>query len=319
MGSYRSDFAHGLMFHRFHKSGTVPLGQGSLTDVEFEKLLKHVGPERILSPQEWLSRVTTDSLRPEDLCITLDDGLRSQFEVALPILERYDLRAFWFIFSSVFEGHVDRNEVYNCFATTAFPSFDLFVEDFVQFCAVPDEVFEAESYRDFTHNLREQFPFYTENDLKFRFVRNKLLPRTDFIRVMDRMIESKGLSVSDIAKDLWLTDKHLELLVEKGHCIGLHSYDHPFTMADLPGEKQEEQYARNYEHSSRITGEVVKSMSHPLNSYNADTIRILSNMGIVCGFRSNMTPPVGKAINAHPLELAREDGVNIVNSLSVFV
>lgn len=315
MSGYRSDFAHGLMFHRFHKSGTLPSGQGSLTEVGFEKLLNHVGLERILSPQEWLSRVTTGSLQADDLCITFDDGLRSQFEVALPVLEKYKLQAFWFVFSSVFEGNIDRNEVYNRLATTEFASFDLFVEDFFQFYSVPCEVFERKDYKHFNQNLGGQFPFYTENDLKFRFVRNKLLSRNDFNKVMDSMIEAKGLSVSLIAKDLWLNNEHLASLVEKGHCIGMHSYDHPFTIADLPVEKQEEQYARNYEHVSRITGEDVKAMSHPLNSYSAETLKILLKLGIVCGFRSNMTSPMGKAINGHRLELAREDGVNIVRSL----
>jgi len=315
MGTYHSRFAHGLMFHRFHKSGNLPSGQGSLTDVEFEKILNHVGTARFLTPQEWISRVSTNSLQKHDLCITFDDGLRSQFDVALPVLERYKLQAFWFIFSSVFDGKIDRSEVYNRFATAEFTSFDVFVEEFFQFYSVPPKVFQSKGYGHFTQGIREQFPFYTENDIKFRFLRNKFFLRSEFEKIMDSMIGAKGLSVSKIAEDLWLTNEHLQSLYENGHCIGLHSYDHPFTMADLTAEKQEEQYNRNYKHISYVTGGIVECMSHPLNSYNADTIMILSRMGIICGFRSNMTRPIGKAINAHRLELAREDGVNLLKSL----
>lgn len=314
METYHSRFAHGLMFHRFHKSGNPPAGQGSVTEVEFEEILNYVGTERILPPEEWISRVKTHDLQKHHLCMTFDDGLKSQFDVALSVLERYKLKAFWFVFSSVFDGGIDRNEVYNRFAITEFTSFDVFVEEFLQFYPVRDKVFQNNDYAHFTQGLREQFPFYTENDTKFRFIRNKLLLRSNFEKVMDNMIEAKGLSVSKIAEDLWLTNDHLQLLYKNGHCIGLHSYDHPFTMADLPAEKQEEQYDRNYKHISYVTGEVVKCMSHPLNSYNADTIEILSKMGIICGFRSNMTPPIGKSINAHRLELAREDGTNLLQS-----
>jgi peptidoglycan/xylan/chitin deacetylase (PgdA/CDA1 family) len=314
VGSYRSDFAHGLMFHRFHRSGTPPAGQGSLTEVEFEELLNIVGPARILTPQEWVSRVASNSLQDSDLCITLDDGLRSQFDVALSVLDRYKLKAFWFVFSSVFEGHIDRNEVYNRFASTAFKSFDCFVEEFFQFYSVPRAVFESNGYQDFNRNLKKLCPFYTENDLKFRFVRNQLLDRNDFIKIMDSFIGAKGFSALEIARNLWLTNEHLKDLVARGHCIGLHSYDHPFTMAGLPEAKQEEQYARNFMHITGITGEPVKSMSHPLNSYNAQTIKVLSDLGIVCGFRSNMTPPLGGA-TLPALELAREDGVNILHCL----
>jgi peptidoglycan/xylan/chitin deacetylase (PgdA/CDA1 family) len=191
----------------------------------------------------------------------------------------------------------------------------VFVEEFLQFYPVTHKVLLNKGYGHFAQSLREQFPFYSENDIKYRFIRNKLLLRSDFEKVMDSMIESKGLSVSKIAEDLWLTNDHLQSLYKNGHCIGLHSYDHPFEMAELPAEKQEEQYVRNYQHINYVTRGVVECMSHPLNSYNQDTIEILSKMGIICGFRSNMAPPIGKAINAHRLELAREDGVNFLKIL----
>lgn len=311
MEAYLSRFAHGLMFHRFHKSGTPPLGQGSLTEVTLEKILKHVGTKRILSPQEWLSRVKSENLQKDDICITFDDGLKSQFDIALPVLDRYGIKAFWFIFSSVFDGGIDRNEVYNCFATTVFTSFDEFVEEFFEFYPVHESDLLDGGYGLYANTLSEMCPFYSENDLRFRFARNKLLLRRDFEKIMDSMIEAKGLKVSKIAEGLWLNNEHLYSLHQNGHCIGLHSYSHPFVMADLLREEQEEQYLRNYQHISHVTGDIVECMSHPLNSYTQDTIDILSGMGIVCGFRSNMSPPSNKLINEHRLELAREDAANL--------
>ena len=307
MRAYSARFAHGLMFHRFHKSGTAPLGQGSLTEVEFEKILIHVGIERILSPQEWLSRVKSQSLQSDDICITFDDGLKSQFDVALPVLDRYGIKAFWFIFSSVFDGQIDRNEAYNCFATTAYTSFDEFVEDFFKFYPVHEGELTGSGYSLYAKTQRELCPVYSENDIKFRFVRNKLLPRRDFEKVMDSMIEAKGLGVSKIAEGLWLNNEHLHSLYQNCHRIGLHSYNHPFVMAELLVKEQEDQYLRNYQHINRVTGDIVECMSHPLNSYTQDTIDFLSGIGVVCGFRANMSPPINKRINGHPLELARED------------
>lgn len=312
MEPYPSRFAHGLMFHRFHKSGNPSDGQGSVKDEEFEKIINYVGPERILTPEEWISRVKKCSLQKHHLCITFDDGLRNQFDVALPILAKYKLKAFWFVFSSVFNGGFDRNEVYNRFAITEFSSFDAFVGEFLQFYSVHDEVFRSNDYEYFTQSFRKQFPFYNENDIKFRFIRNKLLLKSDFEKVMDGMINAKGLAIAEIAKDLWLTDEHLKSLHRNGHCIGLHSNDHPFEMARLNVEEQRNQYLRNYQHIRHVTGRIVECMSHPLNSYSQDTINILSELGIVCGFRSNMTPPIGKVINSNHLELVREDGANVL-------
>ncbi|RJR32855.1 MAG: hypothetical protein C4576_29180 [Desulfobacteraceae bacterium] len=316
MARYAAPFAHGLMFHRFHNSGAIPSGQGSLTEVEFEKILSYVGLERILSPQEWLWRVKSQTLRDEDLCITFDDGLMSQLNVALPVLDKYRIKAFWFVFSSVFEGGIDKNEVYNRFATRFFAGFDEFYEVFARFHPVSEDVLSENGFGSFARSLRTQFPFYTESDIQFRFIRNKLLSRLGFEEIMDRMIEAKGLSVSQIAEDLWLCDQQLESLSRRDHVIGLHSYSHPFEMAKLKALEQKEQYTRNYEHIRRATGGLVESMSHPLNSYNEDTLAILTGMGIACGFRSNISQPVGRCINASSLELAREDGVNLLKMTS---
>jgi peptidoglycan/xylan/chitin deacetylase (PgdA/CDA1 family) len=311
MVAYTSTFAHGLMFHRFHKAANRPPGQGSLTEGQFEQVLNYIGTDRILLPEEWLYRVKKNSLQKHHLCITFDDGLKCQFDIALSILERYKLKAFWFVFSSVFDGGIGRFEVYNRFAATEFTSFNEFFEEFLQSCPVPDEMFKDNAYEHFVRDFKEQFPFYSNNEIKFRYIRNKLLPKSNFEEVMDSMIEAR-MPISKISNDLWLTNEHLKLLSKNGHCIGLHSYDHPLAMADLTPAEQEEQYARNYKHISHVTGKRVECMSHPCNSYNADTIDILSKMNICCGFRSNMTPPIGKPINAHCLEFAREDGVNLL-------
>lgn len=318
METYPSQIAHGLMFHRFHKSGNPYAGQGSVTEVEFEKILNYVGTERIQTPEEWIARVKTYSLHKHHLCITFDDGLKSQFDVALPVLEKYKLKAFWFVFSSVFNGGIDRNEAYNHFAITEFSSFDVFVENFLQFFPAHNEIFRSNNYKHFTQRLKKMFPFYTENDLKYRYIRNKMLIRSDFEKIMDRLIESKGLSVSKITEDLWLTNAHLQSLHRNGHCIGLHSYDHPFNMAHLNINKQRNQYLLNYQHITHVIGDTVECMSHPLNSYSADTIKILSNMGIVCGFCSSMSRKnVKKTIYEHSLELPREDAANLIKRITV--
>ena len=53
-------------------------------------------------------------------------------------------------------------------------------------------------------------------------------------------------------------------------------------------------------------------MSHPLNSYSLDTISILDEMGINCGFRSNMiVANDNNPIRLKNLEIPREDSSNL--------
>ena len=52
-------------------------------------------------------------------------------------------------------------------------------------------------------------------------------------------------------------------------------------------------------------------MSHPCNSYSADTIGILRGMGIMLGFRANME----KIENMSMYEYPRQDHANLMKEL----
>ena len=315
-GGYSRRQPHGLMFHRFHLSGSRPKCQGSITEVEFEKILHYVGIDRIRTPHEWLSRVQERSLEDQDLCVTFDDGLQSQVDVALPILDRYNIKAFWFVFSSVFEGGVDRNEVYNCFAISEFKNFDSFVDNFLPRLSLPDKVFSCGSYCEYYSKIKAKHSFYSENDLKFRFVRNYLLARDQFEKEMDKMIVEKGKSIREISDRIWFENEEIHRLYSEGHTIGLHSYSHPFVLADLPEDEQRLEYNKNLQHITSVVKSPITSMSHPLNSYGLETLDILSSLSITCGFRSDMghKNPCedDRLLN---LQLPREDSTNLVKNV----
>jgi peptidoglycan/xylan/chitin deacetylase (PgdA/CDA1 family) len=133
---------------------------------------------------------------------------------------------------------------------------------------------------------------------------------------MEEIMLDLNVSVEEIAKELWLTNFHIRKLNKEDHNIGMHSYDHPFTLSALSLEKQKEQYKKNARHIMRICKKEITAMSHPLNSYNDDTLGILNEMKIKCGFRSNMSPPSRKKINPNSLEIAREDITNILKLMS---
>ncbi len=312
-----SQFPHGLMFHRFHNQGSPPGGQGSITPSEFEEILYFVGIENILSPEEWLFKLTNSKLRNNDLCITFDDGLKCQYDVCLPILEKYNLRGFWFIFSSACEGKVRKFEIYNCFGTRYFSNIDEFFELFFSKCEKNIlKKFSENKFKKYVHETLLSFPFYSINDLKFRFIRNEILSQEKFENIVDNIMEERGVSIAKISKNLWLSNSELKILSKKGHAIGLHSYDHPLQLSKLSYKEQFVQYRKNYMHIKTICDIEVVSMSHPLNSYNKDTLKVLRRLGIVCGFRSNMIPSNKKKINPSCLEIAREDPTNILKVIS---
>jgi len=308
-----AQFPHGLMFHRAHKEKSTPCGQGSITDRAFESILHYVGLKNILSADEWLYKLKHNKLNAQDICITFDDGLKCQYEICLPILQKYNIKAFWFIYSSVFEKGLVKSEIYSYFAEKYFTDINKFFDTFFSNCGKTIlEQLNEQKFEKYASAAQRLFPFYSTNDLRYRFIRNELLSQKKFESIIDKMMKDKRANIAKIAKNLWLTSLELKDLSARGHCVGLHSYTHPFKISKLSHKEQLSEYAKNYEHIKRICNKEIVAMSHPLNSYGKITLKILSNLGIVCGFRSNMVPPDQKKINPNCLEIAREDPVNIL-------
>ncbi len=195
MSALSSSLPHGLMFHHFH-GGTHARGQGSISGSEFEGIIEHYR-ERILSADEWSRRVISESLQKGDVCITFDDALACQIDVALPVLQKYGITAFWFVYTSIFDGEIELLEVLRRFRNEAFDS----VEDFyVEFERVVDggefAILKKELIRNYDHANWAAYPFYTMGDTKFRFIRDEVLGQKRYEKVMTDMISQGGHSIA---------------------------------------------------------------------------------------------------------------------------
>lgn len=188
---------HGIMFHHFCDAH-YPHGQGAISAADLRRIIQYLGPEKILPARDWLRRATANQLRPWDLCLTFDDNLRCQYDVAVPVLREFGLTAFFFVYTSVLRHNPD-----------------------------------------------------------------------------------------PLANTLSMTEDHLRDLHAEGHVIGLHSDTHPAQIGYLPPTLQELEYQTNFDELTRICGQPPLAMSHPSNSYNPHTLRILRKMGIKLGFRDN--------------------------------
>ncbi len=297
-----------IMFHHFHGPGHLP-SQGSLSADAFEALLLELGLDRILPAYEWMQRAERGTLEETDLCLTFDDNLRCQFDVARPVLRRYGLTAFWFVYTAPLIGALPRMEIYRAFRTRCFDGLDEFYAAFD--AAIAEGEFAGEvrtGLRDFDpRNYLSAFPFYSKADRRFRFVRDELLGPDRYEALVDAMIESAGLTAALLGRGLWMDAECLSELQGEGHLIGLHSHTHPTRLEALPAEAQREEYEQNERILTALTGERPTCVAHPCGSYNATTLAILREMGMTLGFRSN------RALPAHSLlELPREDHSNLV-------
>ena len=300
----------GLMFHHFHGGLHKPDKANSLSAHQFEKILYYIGIQNILSPKEWITSSENGKLQSNNCCITFDDGLKNQFDIALPVLQKLKLKAFWFIYSAQYENKYPRLDIFRRFRNHYFENIDEYYREFFN---QTDFLFKENQikFKNWKEDLSELYPFYSENDLKYRYIRDILLTREDYNYNVEKIINSYGLTFNDLTSNLWLTESDLQSLNDQGHILGLHSYDHPTNLKKFNKLVQKKQYYENLRFVKKISQNPV-SMSHPCNSYNETTLKILSNIGIKIGFRSNMGSK--DLIKEYKnLQLPREDAANILH------
>jgi len=291
----------GVMFHHFYDANH-PKGQGAISSEDLRKLLISLDLRRILPAGEWTEKAIGSRLSPIDVCLTFDDNLLCQFEIALPVLEDLGLTAFWFIYTSVNQGQQERLEIYRYFRSVGFETVDDFYEAFrrhIQGTHFAALVRDALSGFDDSKYL-PSCDYLSKKDKEFRFLRDRVLGKSNYELLMDSMIVVHGFETADLGRKLWMNDDCLRYLHKTGHIIGLHSHTHPTTMGELDQKTQEREFTENYRHLQRVLGAPPKTMSHPNNSYDSRTLAVLAELGITIGFRANT-----QLLEHGPLEMPR--------------
>jgi peptidoglycan/xylan/chitin deacetylase (PgdA/CDA1 family) len=303
----------GQMYHHFHDDILHQRGQGSIDANTFRSILTRTElVSEILSPEHFSSKVQSGSIQPSQTCITFDDALLCQYDVAAPVMQEMGIKGFFFVYSSVLGEQPDALEFYRDFRNTWFKNIEDFYTDF--FSKVESEF--SSLYATYICNFPEeyllQFIFYTENDRRFRFFRDHIAGPKLYYQIMDAMLDSAGYDRKSRAKELFMGVKEIKKLAEDGHEIGLHSYSHPTKINSLSIEQQYKEYSRNKSDLEDIIGRRVWSMSHPCGRYNDDTLQILLKLGITLGFRHSLHE--SKILSA--LEVPRENHTNLVKKTS---
>ena len=299
---------HGIMFHHFHGEGH-PEQQGSISESEFNRLLDfYSGDHDILGANEWKERALCQALDDGDVCLTFDDGIRGQYDIALPVLEDRGLTAFWFVYTG--EPWV---EICRRFRHESFKSVDNFYAEFYRQA-------KRQGFKNLFDSLPmppgylSEYPFYSDFDRRFRYVRDKVLNKEQYKEIMLSLMDSKSVDPAILAEGLVMGAKEFGELAGGGHIVGLHSHTHPMDMAKLGERDQLKEYYFNQSHILGATGILADTMSHPSNSYSEITLRLLEAVKVSLGFRANMEDGYGSL-----LEMPREDHANIMRRMGDFI
>jgi peptidoglycan/xylan/chitin deacetylase (PgdA/CDA1 family) len=316
-----NNFYHGIMFHHFHDSGVHTKGQGSISKDDFKKLIKFIGRKNILDANIFFTKMKENKLKENEVCFTFDDSIKSQIDVALPVLEEFKIKSFFFVYTSIFEEKPPNLESFRYFRMNYFNSVDDFYvnfyktldKDLTKFFTDNDEIIK---------NKKKLFLHYSIEDIKFRLVRDFFLTKNDYENIMFSMMSEKNFEPKKFYPILFFNKKDLIKLDNLGHLIGLHTHSHPTKLEKFDYDTQKNEYKKCISIIANVLSkpqEYLKWMSHPCGSYNNDTLKILEELGVELGFKQMMThePQRGmRSINNSFLEIARQDHADIMKMMS---
>ena len=73
----------------------------------------------------------------------------------------------------------------------------------------------------------KNFPFYSNEDRRFRYVRDIALGVEAYNDILETMMQKQNIDMDEFSNDLWMKDQHVLELHSKNHMIGLHSHTPP--------------------------------------------------------------------------------------------
>lgn len=311
------NFYRGIMFHNFHDSKKHLKVPGSITKHDLEKIINKVGKKNILNADTFYQFLKNKQLRKNHTCFTFDDGIKSQVDIALPILEKYKIKAFFFIYTSIFSDKPDFLEVYRYFRANFFKNQKCFYDLFYKVSEIEKRQIKK-NFKKLITSKKKLFPFYSIDDIIFRIARDELLTKKKYSSIMKKIFLLKKFNPKKILKNIFINKKDVSKLIKKGHIIGLHSHSHPTIM----GKKNYTFQFREYYSCKKILEENFKQkifcMSHPNGSYNKITLNILKKLNINLGFKQTLTVEKSMGmnkINNTDLEIARIDHSNLIKNL----
>ena len=307
-----NNFFHGIMFHHFHDDKVHKKGQCSISQDDFYNLINFIGKSNILNADIFYEKFKDGKLKPKEVCLTFDDSIKCQIDIALPVLEDLNIKSFFFTYTSLFEKKPDNLEVFRYFRMNYFEDINEFYNNFYIFLSKDLSHFFKDN-EEIIKNKKKKFPYYSIEDLKFRLVRDTLIDKSEYEKVMFNMMKEKKFKPEKFYSSLFFNEKDLINLDKLGHQVGLHSHNHPILMEKLSYKKQKTEYEKCKSIISRIlkkSQSEIKFMSHPCGSYSQETLKILRELNIELGFKQIMTVEKEKGmikINNSSLEIARQD------------
>lgn len=195
-----------------------------------------------------------------NICLTFDDGLANNYRYILPLLNKYQIPATFFI-----TGIRDAG-------------FDILWNDFLSVAAKygPEKL----NYKNYSCNKNRNGKYVTKTGqlLADELRKTGFEEKAELMSYLETIVDFRANSNDD---DYWLqttSDQIRALSASPLVTIGAHGYYHN-DLAGIPVTDAFEEMRRCKTYLEKITGKAIKGIAFPYGSYNADVLKAADMAG----------------------------------------
>lgn len=201
-----------IMFHHFHHDGSCFSIKGSFSADKFESLIQNIGRNNILDFDKWIEKYESNTLNDNETCFTFDDGLKCQYDIVLPILKKYQIKACWSIISSTLtSGNLAIESLKYILNRYFYGKEYVFYDLFKTFFNKKYDLIKAENYR-------KDIEFYSKEEREFRYIRDLLLTNEELKHFVQ--------SFNNEVPRLFINSNELKDIIGSQQFISNHSHNH---------------------------------------------------------------------------------------------
>ncbi|MET0116115.1 MAG: polysaccharide deacetylase family protein [Sedimenticola sp.] len=229
-----------LIYHRVHETND-PLVRNAIDRQVFDWQMRVIsGAFNVLDLADAVSLMKSGSLPPRSLAITFDDGYADNYEVALPVLQKYDLTATFFVSS----GYLNGGRMWN----------DSIIETVR---TLPDGIFDLSSHGLGIFNISS----ITDRRLCFQQIIDdvKHMPYEKRLEVVESISRHARSSLPD---DLMMTSSQLKQLSDSGMTVGGHTVSHPI-LSMLEADTARDEIIQGKRALESILGKEIDLFAYP--------------------------------------------------------
>ena len=297
------------MFHHFHGNKHAK-SQGSISNIQLTKMVRFLKKNyNLLSADEFLSKSIKKKLNKSDICLTFDDGLKCQYDVAFPVLKKEKIKAFFFIYSSTFDKKFNLMEVFRNFSNSCFKNIDNFYQSFFSKFKKTNFKKFIKLEKKFKKNYLKDYKFYSVNDRKYRFARDIVLSKKEYEIIVLKMMKDKRFNYKKKFRSLFMSKKDIKSLIKNKNIVGLHSHNHFVNISKINSTIQKKDYIKNYYFLKKNFNIKPVAASYPFGRYNLETLKIMRKLKIQIAFLSK------KENKSSNLTIGRLDHANLIKKI----